>query len=55
MEPLTISISAACYLSSFGKTKLYDLINSGKLETIRIGRRRLVKVSSLHKLIGEDA
>ncbi|WP_081988026.1 helix-turn-helix domain-containing protein [Sphingomonas sp. 37zxx] len=36
-----------------GRTHLYRLINDGKIETIQLGRRRLVKAASLRKLIEE--
>lgn len=34
-----------------GKTKLYELIAEGELETIRIGRRTLVMQASIDALI----
>jgi hypothetical protein len=38
-----------------GRTKLYELIGAGYLDTTTIGRRRLVLVRSLRSLIGADA
>ena len=46
-ERLTCTVRDACAFSSIGKTKLYELINNGALATTKIGRRRLVVVSSL--------
>jgi len=34
-----------------GKTKLYELIAEGELETIRIGRRTLIMQASIDALI----
>jgi len=34
-----------------GKTTLYRLIGEGKVDTVTIGRRRLVKVDSLRALV----
>jgi excisionase family DNA binding protein len=34
-----------------GRTKLYELIDEGGVQTLKIGRRRLVRVSSLLHLI----
>jgi excisionase family DNA binding protein len=50
-ERLTCTVRDACAFSSIGKTKLYELINKGALATKRIGRRRLVVVSSLKALL----
>jgi excisionase family DNA binding protein len=36
-----------------GVTTIYQLISDGRLETITIGRRRLVKVSSIRRLVGD--
>lgn len=49
--PLAYSVTDAMRVSSLGRTKLYELINKGVLDTIKIGRRTLVKASSLHKLV----
>ena len=48
---LTATVREACEMSGLGKTKLYELMNQGKLETTTIGRRRLVKVDSLKSLL----
>lgn len=49
--PIAYSVTEAMRVSSLGRTKLYELINKGALETIKIGRRTLVKAASLHKLV----
>jgi hypothetical protein len=36
-----------------GRTSLYGLINSGRLDTVKLGRRTLVKVSSIKALAGD--
>jgi excisionase family DNA binding protein len=51
MRPLTIRIAEFCSLVGLGKTKTYELINSGVLETITIGRRRLITMASAEALI----
>lgn len=48
---LTATVREACEMSGLGKTKLYELMSQGKLETTTIGRRRLVKVDSLKSLL----
>lgn len=55
MEPVTISIDDACKAIGIGRNKVYDLIAAGSLDTIRIGRRQLVRVDSIKKLAGAKA
>ena len=48
---LTCSIREACYSLGLGRTKMYELIADGSLETVRIGSRRFIKVASLFTLL----
>lgn len=50
-ERPTCSIAEACQAVGFGKTKLYELIDEGTVQTLKIGRRRLVRVPSLLNLL----
>jgi excisionase family DNA binding protein len=56
-KPITITVGTAKRLSGLGHTTLWALIKAGKLETVRIGRRTLVTLSSLEALLapGRDA
>ena len=47
----TTTIKQACQQSGLGKTKVYELIATGKLDTVKIGRRTLVKAESLRRLL----
>ena len=47
----TCTISEACEATGLGRSKLYELISEGRLDTTRIGRRRLVRVPSLLRLV----
>lgn len=51
MEPVTISINGAARALSLGRTSIYELIKDGRLETIKIGRRHLIKTESIRRLI----
>lgn len=55
MEVLTISVAKTIKILGLGRTKVYVLINSRELETIKIGNRRLVKVESIRRLIEKSA
>ena len=47
----TCTIDEACRAAGLGRTKLYELIRCGVLETSTVGRRRLVLVPSLLRAI----
>ena len=49
---LAVTVKEAKRLSGVGHTKLYELIAEGRLETVKIGRRTLVRYRSLEALLG---
>nr|WP_278986627.1 helix-turn-helix domain-containing protein [Sphingobium yanoikuyae] len=51
LEPISVRIADAIRLTGIRRSKLYELIASGDLETVKIGRCTLVPVASLHALI----
>lgn len=51
MEVISISIKEAVKALSLGRTTIYKLIREQRLETVKIGRRTLVKVESIRNLI----
>lgn len=55
MEALLCSIPDAAAALGLGRSKIYELIGEGRLETISIGRRRLVRVESVKSLAGKPA
>lgn len=55
LKPITVTIDTGLKLTGLGRTKFYDLINSKKVKTIQIGRRRLVVYASLEALAVEEA
>lgn len=54
LKPITVTVAEAKRLSGLGHTKLWELIGSGVLETVRVGRRRLVIYASLCRLLAPD-
>jgi excisionase family DNA binding protein len=50
-QRLTCTIDDACEVTGLGRTKLYELIGTGRIVTTTIGRRRLVLVRSLLALL----
>lgn len=53
IKPLALSVDEACKVSRLGRTRIYELVNSGQLTSIKLGRRRLIHADSLHRLIQE--
>lgn len=51
MTKITATIKEACEMSGLGRTTLYSKMAEGSLDTVCVGRRRLVKVDSLRKLL----
>jgi excisionase family DNA binding protein len=50
-QRLACTVAEACEATGLGRTKLYELIGDGRLDTTTIGRRRLVLVRSLFSLL----
>jgi excisionase family DNA binding protein len=49
-ERLTCSVAEACKAVGLSRSKIYELISGGEVQSITIGRRRLVSVPSLKRL-----
>jgi excisionase family DNA binding protein len=47
IDPLTITVLDALRLSGLGRTKLYELITNGEIQSVRVGTRRLIDFASL--------
>jgi excisionase family DNA binding protein len=54
-NPLAVTVQRARELSGLGNTTIYALIRDKKLETVTVGRRRLVLFKSLESLLQGEA
>jgi len=52
LEPLTVRIATAARITGLSRSRIYELIQSGDLETVKVGRATLVKYHSLKALAG---
>jgi excisionase family DNA binding protein len=51
LDPLTVRIPEAIRLTGIGRSKIYELIQEGRIITVKVGRMTLVRVSSLRELV----
>ncbi len=51
VEPICVRVNDAARMIGIGRTKLYELISSGELETVKIGKATRITTASLHRLI----
>lgn len=49
MEKLGYSVQETVEASGIGRTTIYELINTGELESIKVGRRRIIPAVSLRE------
>lgn len=54
IEPLTVRVATAVRITGLSRSRIYELIQSGDLETIKVGRATLIHFRSLKALVGED-
>ncbi|MDE1916426.1 MAG: helix-turn-helix domain-containing protein [Sphingomonadales bacterium] len=50
-KPLTVRIPEAARMTGLGRTKLYDLIASGDIAVVKIGRATLITMASIEALL----
>jgi excisionase family DNA binding protein len=50
-ERLTLSVQETCSTLGLSRTTLYELIAEGRLKRIKIGRRALITVDSINRLL----
>jgi excisionase family DNA binding protein len=55
MEPVGITVKDASTKLSVCQATIYNLMNAGKLDSFTVGRKRLIKITSIQKLVGEAA
>ena len=46
-DPIAVTVPVALRLSGLGRTKLYELMAMGEIQSIKVGTRRLIDFASL--------
>lgn len=54
-QKLLLSIEDAAAALAIGRSKTYELISQGRLLTVNIGRRRLVRIDSVRAVANGEA
>lgn len=50
-KPLTVKVETAMRMLGLGRTKFYELVGEGEIETIKVGKSRLVIFDSLQRFV----
>lgn len=51
--PALLSVQAFCAWASIGRTKFYQEIDEGRLQTVTVGRRRLVPATEAQRWLDQ--
>jgi len=51
MERISVTVATAREMTGLGNTKIYELLASGQLKRVKIGRRTLITIASIRALI----
>jgi excisionase family DNA binding protein len=51
IEKITYSIDEFMQASSLGRTTVYELLGSGQLDSVKVGRRRIIPADSVRAFL----
>lgn len=51
VEPICVKVNEAARMIGVGRTKLYELIATGDVEVVKLGKSTRVTVTSLRELV----
>lgn len=51
VEPICVRINDAARMIGIGRTKLYELIAAGELETVKFGKATCITTASLQEMV----
>ena len=50
-DPICVRVNEAARMIGVGRTKLYELIAAGEVETVKLGKATRITTASLHNLV----
>jgi len=50
-DPICVRVNDAARMIGVGRTKLYELIAAGEVETVKLGKSTRITTASLHDLV----
>jgi excisionase family DNA binding protein len=50
-DPICVRVNDAARMIGVGRTKLYELIAAGEIETVKLGKATRITIASLHDLV----
>jgi excisionase family DNA binding protein len=53
MNPVLLTVEDAAQALALGRTKVYELVESGALRSVKIGRSRRIPVQALHEFVSD--
>jgi len=54
MEPLALSVNDTAKALSLGRTSVYAMIADGRLEAFKLGRRTLIRMESIRRIVSAE-
>lgn len=53
-DPICVRVNEAARMIGVGRTKLYELIASGDVQAVKLGKSTRITTASLHELIRQQ-
>ena len=50
-DPICVRVNEAARMIGVGRTKLYEMIAAGEVETVKLGKATRITTASLHDLV----
>lgn len=50
-QPLSFNVQTACALTGIGRTRFYELLNTGDISSRKIGKRRIILRADLEAFL----
>mgnify|MGYP006277678001 CR=1 FL=1 len=54
LNAIACPITTVCRVAGLGRTKLYELLAEGEITAVKVGRRTIVKLSSLQEFLARQ-